>query len=37
MTSYPSDLDIANAANKKPIHEIAEKLDIDEKNLIKVW
>ena len=35
MTAYPSDLEIANAAHKKPIDEIAKKLDIDEKNLIK--
>ena len=35
MTTYQSDLDIANAANKKPIHEIAQKLNIDEKALIK--
>ena len=35
MTVYPSDLEIANAAHKKPINEIASILDIDEKNLIK--
>ncbi len=35
MTAYPSDLEIANAANKKPIDEIASVLDINEKNLIK--
>jgi formate--tetrahydrofolate ligase len=35
MTVYPSDLEIANAAHKKSIDEIAKKLDIDEKNLIK--
>ena len=35
MTTYQSDLDIANAANKEPIHKIAEKLNIDEKALIK--
>ncbi len=35
MTAYPSDLEIANAAYKKPIDEIAKKLDIDQKNLIK--
>ncbi len=35
MTAYPSDLEIANAAHKKPIDEIAKTLDIDQKNLIK--
>ena len=35
MTDYPSDLEIANAAHKKPIDEIASVLDINEKNLIK--
>ncbi|MFL2709595.1 MAG: formate--tetrahydrofolate ligase [Gammaproteobacteria bacterium] len=35
MANYPSDLDIANAAFKKPIHEIADKLDIDDKSLIR--
>jgi formate--tetrahydrofolate ligase len=35
MTAYPSDLEIANAAHKKSIDEIAKKLDIDKKNLIK--
>ena len=35
MTVYPSDLEIANAAHKKPIDEIASVLDINEKNLIK--
>ena len=35
MTAYPSDLEIANAAHKKPIDEIASALDIDQKNLIK--
>ncbi len=35
MTAYPSDLEIANAAHKKSIDEIASVLDIDEKNLIK--
>ena len=35
MTAYPSDLEIANAAHKKPIDEIASVLDIDQKNLIK--
>ena len=35
MTDYPSDLEIANAAYKKPIDEIASVLDIDQKNLIK--
>ena len=35
MTAYPTDLEIANAANKKPINEIAKAIDIDEKGLIK--
>ena len=35
MTSYPSDLEIANAALKKPIQEIAKIINIDEKALIK--
>ena len=35
MTSYPSDLEIANAAVKKPIQEIAKIIDVDEKALIK--
>ena len=35
MANYHSDLEIANAANKKPIKEIAKLLDIDEKDLIK--
>ena len=35
MTSYPSDLEIANAAVKKPIQEIARIINIDEKALIK--
>ena len=35
MTSYPSDLEIANAAVKKPILEIAKIINIDEKALIK--
>jgi formate--tetrahydrofolate ligase len=35
MTAYPTDLEIANAANKKPINEIAKLIDIDEKGLIK--
>ena len=35
MSNYPSDLEIANAAFKKPIHEIADKLDIDDKSLIR--
>ena len=35
MTSYPSDLEIANAAIKKPIQEIAKSINIDEKALIK--
>ena len=35
MTAYPSDLEIANTAHKKPIDEIASVLDIDKNNLIK--
>ena len=35
MANYLSDLEIANAANKKPIHEIAKLLDVDENALIK--
>ena len=35
MANYPSDLEIANAANKKPIQEIAKLLDVDENALIK--
>ena len=35
MANYPSDLEIANAANKKPIREIAKLLNIDDKDLIK--
>ncbi len=35
MTAYPSDLEIANAAHKKSIDEIASTLNINEKNLIK--
>ena len=35
MTAYPSDLEIANAAHKKSIDEIASVLNINEKNLIK--
>ena len=35
MANYPNDLDIANAAYIKPIQEIAQQLDIDEKALIK--
>ena len=35
MTAYPSDLEIANAAHKKPIDEIASSIGIDQKNLIK--
>ena len=35
MTAYPSDLEIANAAHKKSIDEIASVLDINQKNLIK--
>ena len=32
MTKYLSDLEIANAANKKPISEIANSINIDEKD-----
>ena len=35
MTAYPSDLEIANAAHKKSIDEIASVLDINE-NFIKL-
>ena len=35
MTAYPSDLEIANAAHKKPIEDIASVLGINQKNLIK--
>ena len=35
MTEYLSDLEIANAANKKPIIEIANSINIDEKDLIQ--
>ncbi len=35
MSAYPSDLEIANAAHKKSISEIAKTLNIDEKGLIK--
>ena len=35
MATYPSDLEIANAAQKKPIDEIAKALNIDQKELIK--
>ena len=33
--TYPSDLEIANAANKKSIDEIANSLDINSENLIR--
>jgi len=33
--AYPSDLEIANAANKKPIDEIANSLDINSDSLIR--
>ena len=33
--TYPSDLEIANAANKKPIDEIANLLDINSESLIR--
>ena len=35
MTRYLSDLEIANAANKKPISEIANSINIDEEDLIQ--
>jgi len=35
MANYPSDLEIANAAKKKPINDIAKTLDIDEKHIIR--
>ncbi len=35
MTAYLSDLEIANAANKKPISEIANSININEEDLIK--
>ena len=35
MTRYLSDLEIANAANKKPISEIANSININEEDLIK--
>jgi formate--tetrahydrofolate ligase len=34
MATYPSDLEIANAANKKPINEIANSIDIQKKDII---
>ena len=35
MGNYPSDLEIANAANKKSIDDIAKSLDIESYDLIK--
>ena len=35
MGNYPSDLEIANAANKKSIDDIAKSLDIGCDDLIK--
>tara|TARA_B100001250_G_scaffold409829_1_gene434976 strand:- start:990 stop:2687 length:1698 start_codon:yes stop_codon:yes gene_type:complete len=35
MATYPSDLEIANAAYKKPIDEIAESIDIQKNDLIR--
>ncbi len=35
MATYPSDLEIANAAHKKPIDEIAESIDIQKNDLIR--
>ena len=34
MGNYPSDLEIANAANKKPIDEIANSINIEKKDII---
>ena len=34
MSTYPSDLEIANAAHKKPIDEIAKSIEIQKKDLI---
>ena len=34
MAKYLSDLEIANAANKKPIDEIANSIDIEKKDII---
>ena len=34
MATYPSDLEIANAANKKPIDQIANSIDIQKKDII---
>ena len=34
MTEHLSDLEIANAANKKPISEIANSININEEDLI---
>ena len=34
MSEYPSDLEIAQAAEKAPISEIAENLDIESEGLI---
>ena len=35
MSNYPTDLEIANAAHKKPIEEIANSLDINPDDLIR--
>ena len=35
MATYPSDLEIANAAHKKPIDEIAKSIDIQKNDLIR--
>ena len=35
MSNYPTDLEIANAAHKKPIEEIASSLDINSGDLIR--
>tara|TARA_Y100000768_G_scaffold388903_1_gene388525 strand:- start:2304 stop:4010 length:1707 start_codon:yes stop_codon:yes gene_type:complete len=35
MATYPSDLEIANSAHKKPIDEIAKSIDIQNEDLIR--
>ncbi len=35
MSNYLSDLEIANAAKKKPISDIANSININEEDLIK--
>ncbi len=36
MANYPSDLEIANAANKKPIIEIAKYIIDDLRNILTI-